>query len=108
MWSDIVSALKERDFQQLNEILANVEVLTLLKNPFVIATMVITCIIFLIRGMERALVTFLSIPAFLVLFQNTVQGYSALDFDAERLLVFVGGFVAIAAVNIYVYFVRGK
>ena len=108
MWSDIVSALKEGDFQQFNEIITNVDVLTLLKNPFVIAIIVISCIVFLIRGMEKALVSFLSIPAFLVLFQNTVQGYSALDFDAEKLLIFVGGFVAIAAVNIYVYFVRGK
>jgi hypothetical protein len=29
-----------------------------------------------------------------------------LDFDAEKLLIFCGGFIVIAAVNIYVYFVR--
>jgi hypothetical protein len=51
---------------------------------------------------------FLSAPAFLVLFQHTVEGTDALDFEAEKLLIFCGGFIAIAAVNIYVFFVRHK
>jgi len=108
MWSDIISALKDLDFQRLNEILTGIDMLTLLKNPYVIAFMVICCLVFIVKGMERTLVTFLSVPAFLVLFQHTVEGTNALDFDAEKLLVFCGGFIAIAAVNIYFYFVRGK
>ena len=36
------------------------------------------------------------------------EGTDALDFDAEKLLIFCGGFIAIAAVNIYVFFVRHK
>ena len=106
MWSDIVSALKAADFQRLNGIISGIDVLTILKNPWVIAFMVIACLVFVIRGMEKALVTFLTIPAFLVLFQKTVQGTNALDIDAGKLLTFVGGFVAIAAVNIYFHFVR--
>ena len=108
MLSDIISALKELDFQRLNEILTGIDMLTLLQNPYVIAFMVICCIIFIIRGMERALITFLSAPAFIVLFQKTVEGTNALDFEAEKLLIFCGGFIAIAALNIYFYFVRGK
>ena len=108
MLSDIISAIKDLDFHGLNEILASIDMLTVLKNPWFIGFMVICCLIFFIRGMEKALVTFLSAPALLLLFQKTVEGTDALDFDAEKLLIFCGGFVALAAVNIYVFFVRGK
>jgi hypothetical protein len=106
VWSDFVSALRSLDFKQMNEILSGIDVLTILKNPWVIAFMVIACIVFLIRGMERALVGFLSIPAALVLFQKTVQGKNALDFDAQKLMIFVIGFVVIAAVNVYFWVIR--
>jgi hypothetical protein len=108
MLSDIITALKELNFQRLNEILTGIDMLTLLQNPYVIAFMVICCIIFIIKGMERALITFLSAPAFVVLFQKTVEGTNALDFEADKLLIFCGGFIVIAALNIYFYFVRGK
>jgi len=106
MLGDIISAIKELDFHGLNEILVEIDMLVLLKNPYVILFMVCCCIIFIIRGMEKAFVVFLSAPAFLVLFQKTIEGTNALDFDAEKLLIFCGGFIAIAAVNIYVFFVR--
>lgn len=108
MLSDILSAIKDLDFHGLNEILTNIDMLTLLKNPWFIGFMVICSLIFIIRGMEKALVTFLSAPALLLLFQKTVEGTDAFDFNAEKLLIFCGGFVALAAVNIYVFFVRGK
>ena len=108
MLSDIISAIKDLDFIRLNDILSSIDMLTLLKNPYFIGFMVICSLIFIIRGMEKAFVTFLSAPAFLLLFQLTVEGTSALDFEADKLLIFCGGFIAIAAVNIYVYFVRGS
>ena len=108
MLSDVISAIRNLDFLELNEILAGVDMLTLLQNPWIIGFMVICSLIFIIRGMEKALVIFLSTPALLLLFQMTVEGTSALDFNAEKLLIFCGGFVALAAVNIYVFFVRGK
>lgn len=108
MLSDILSAIKDLDFHGLNEILTNIDMLTVLKNPWFIGFMVICSLIFIIRGMEKALVTFLSAPALLLLFQKTVEGTDAFDFNAEKLLIFCGGFVALAAVNIYVFFVRGK
>ena len=108
MLSDIISAVKNLDFRELNEILADIDMLTLLQNPWIIGFMVICSLIFIIRGMDKALVIFLSTPALLLLFQMTVEGTSALDFNAEKLLIFCGGFVALAAVNIYVFFVRGK
>jgi hypothetical protein len=106
MFSDILEAIKDLDFARLNEIIANIDALELVQNPYVIAFMVICCIIFVVRGMEKALVTFLSAPAFLILFQQTVSGTSALDFQSKKLLMFVGGFLALAAINIYFYFVR--
>lgn len=108
MLSEIIAAIKDLDFKGLNEILANLDMLETLQNPWVIGFMVVCSLIFIIRGMEKALVTFLSAPALLVLFQLTVEGTDALDFNAQKLLIFCGGFVAIAAVNVYVYFVRGK
>jgi hypothetical protein len=106
MWSDIIARLRKFHFKELNKILEGIDVLTLLKNPWIIAFMVIVCIIFIIRGMEKALVSFLSVPVLLVLFQKTVQDYDALNFSAERLLVFCGGFIVLAGVNIYFHFVR--
>lgn len=108
MLSDILTAIKNLDFHGLNEILANLDMLETLQDPWVIGFMVVCSLIFIIRGMEKALVTFLSAPAILLLFQLTVEGTDALDFNAEKLLIFCGGFVVIAAVNIYVFFVRGK
>ena len=108
MFSDIMSAIKDLDFRGLNEILADVDMLTLLQNPYIIGFMVICSLVFIIRGMEKALVVFLSTPALILLFQLTVEGTNALDFNAQKLLIFCGGFVVLAAVNIYVFFVRGK
>ena len=108
MLAEIVSAIMDLDFLRLNDILTDIHMLEVLKDPYFIGFMVVCCIIFIIRGMEKALVMFLSAPAFLVLFQQTIEGTDALDFDAEKLLLFCGGFIAIAAVNIYVFFVRHK
>jgi hypothetical protein len=108
MLYEIISAIKDLDFLKLNEILTNIDMLEVLKDPYYIGFTVVCCLIFIIRGMEKALVMFLSAPAFLVLFQHTIEGTDALDFDAEKLLMFCGGFIAIAAVNIYVFFVRHK
>ena len=108
MLSGIISAIMDLDFLRLNEILANIDMLEVLQDPYFIGFMVVCCLIFIIRGMEKALVMFLSAPAFLVLFQYTIEGTDALDFDARQLLIFCGGFIAIAAVNIYVFFVRHK
>jgi hypothetical protein len=108
MWSDLFSALKAMDFKQVNKILGGLDVLTLLKNPWVIAIMVIICIVLVIRRGGKALVTFLSIPALAVLFQKTIQGahVTELEFSAQKLLIFIGGFLVIAAVNVYFHFVR--
>jgi hypothetical protein len=108
MFYEIIAAIKDLDFLKLNEILTNIDMLEVMKDPYYIGFTVVCCLIFIIRGMEKALVMFLSAPAFLVLFQHTIEGTDALDFDAEKLLIFCGGFIAIAAVNIYVFFVRNK
>jgi hypothetical protein len=108
MWKEMIAALRALDIKHFNEIVSQLDLLEVLKNPWVIVAMLIPCIVFVIRGMERALVGFISIPALIVLFQKTVEGKSMLEFDAQRLLIFVGGFLVIAAINIYFWVVRGK
>lgn len=108
MGKEMIAALRALDFKHFNEIVSRLDLLEVLKNPWVIVAMVIPCIIFAIRGMERALVGFLSVPAVIVLFQKTVEGKSMLEFDAQRLFIFVVGFLIIAGINIYFWVVRGK
>ncbi len=108
MGKEMIAALRALDFKHFNEIVARLDMLEVLKNPWVIVAMVIPCIVFAVRGMERALVGFLSVPALIVLFQKTVEGKSMLEFDAQRLFVFVVGFLVIAGINIYFWVVRGK
>lgn len=108
MWKESIAAIKALDFKHLNEILAGIDMLELLKSPYTIVAMVITCIVFVLRGMEKALVTFLSIPALLVLLQKTTQGQNAMEFEGDRLFVFVIGFFVIAGVNIYFWIVRSS
>jgi hypothetical protein len=108
MWSDLFLAIKAMNFKQVNNILSSVDVLTLLKNPWMIAVMVIICIILFIRRGEKAVITFLSFPALMVLFQKTIQGAQTVElgYGTENLLIFIGGFLVIAAMNVYFHFVR--
>ncbi len=108
MLSEFFAALKATDFKKANEILGNVDFLDLLINPWVIAFIVIVCIVLAIRRGTAAVVTFLSFPALMVLFQQTVQGSNAmeLEYGATGLLIFVGGFLAIGGINVYLHFVR--
>ena len=108
MWSDLFLAIKAVNFHQVNKILSGVDILTVLKNPWVIATMVVICIVLLIRYGKKAAITFLSFPALIVLFEKTIKGAEimALEHSGRHLLIFVGGFLLIAGINIYVHFVR--
>jgi hypothetical protein len=108
MWSEVFFALKAMDFKQANKILSGVDVLTAIKNPWVIAVMIIICIVLLIRRGDRAVVTFLSIPTFMILFQKTVQDMDVMQLEnnALDLLCFIGGFLVIAGINVYIHFVR--
>jgi hypothetical protein len=108
MWSDLFSALKGLDFAEASKILSSVDVLTALMNPWVIAVMVITSVVLLIRRGDRAVITFLSLPALMVLFQKTVQDMDAmaLEHNSRDLVVFISGFLVIAGINVYFHFVR--
>jgi hypothetical protein len=70
--------------------------------------MVIICVVLAIRRGENAVITFVSIPAILVIFQKTVQGMDVmqLEHNSQNLLLFIGGFLVIAGINLYFYFVR--
>jgi hypothetical protein len=108
MWLDLFSALKAFDFERANKILATTDVVAVLKNPWVIVSMVIICVVLAIRRGENAVITFLSIPAILVIFQKTVKGMDVmqLEHNSQSLFLFIGGFLVIAGINLYFYFVR--
>ena len=108
MLSDLFLAIKSMNFKQVNKILSSVDVLTVLKNPWIIVVMVIICIVLLVRRGEKAVITFLSFPALLVLFQKTIHGAQAaeLEYSAQNLLIFIGGFLVIAGLNVYFHLVR--
>jgi hypothetical protein len=108
MWTDLFNALKALDFQKANKILGGMDVLTVLKNPWVIAAMVLICVYLAIKRGENAVITFLSIPAVLIVFQKTVQGMDVMELEhnSQDLLIFIGGFLVIAGVNLYFHFVR--
>jgi hypothetical protein len=108
MWSDLFLALKAMNFTQVNKIVSGVDVLTVLKNPWMIVGMVIICIVLLIRSGAKAVITFLSFPALLVLCQKTVKGTEVMELasSGQNLLIFIGGFLIIAGVNVYFHFVR--
>jgi len=108
MWSDLFIALKATNFKQVNKILSSVDVLTVLMSPWIIAVMVIICIVLFIRRGEKAVITFLSFPALMVLFQKTIKGAQSVElaYSTETLLIFIGGFLVIAGLNVYFHFVR--
>ena len=108
MLSDLFIAIKAMNFKQVNKILSGVDVLTVLKNPWIIVILVIICIVLFIRRGEKAVITFLSFPALMVLFQNTIHNAQAveLEYSAQNLLIFIGGFLVIAGLNVYFHFVR--
>jgi hypothetical protein len=108
MWSELFFALKAMDFKRANKILSDVDLFSAFMNPWMIAVMVITSGILLMQRREKALVSFLSVPALMVLFQKTILGMNvmALEYGSQNLLAFVGGVLFIAGMNVYFYFVR--
>ncbi|MBW1980950.1 MAG: hypothetical protein JRJ12_06995 [Deltaproteobacteria bacterium] len=108
MWSEFILALKSHDFQAINDVISRIDYVTFFKNPWVIGIIAICCIVFLIRGMKRAIVTMLSVPVGLILYQETAQKTNVVDLEKNKLIMFVLGFVVIAAVNIYFWVVRSE
>ena len=108
MWTNLFNALKAFDFQKANKILEGMDILTVLRNPWVIVAMVAICVYLAIRRGENAVITFLSVPAVLIVFQKTVRGMDVMELEhnSQDLLIFIGGFLVIAGVNLYFHFVR--
>lgn len=108
MVSELFLALKEMNFKEVNKILSGVDVLTVLKNPWVIAVMVVICIVLFIRYGKKAVISFLSFPALIVLFEKTIKSAQVmkLEHSGQSLLIFILGFLVIAGINVYFHFVR--
>ena len=83
------------------------EISNLLTNSWLqIALIAVPCIIFLIGRRYNLIVGFLSIPACVCLLRYTTEGISVPDCYADKLPVFVGGFLFIAGINVYYHFVK--
>ena len=79
----------------------------LLTNTWVqLALIAVPCIIFLVGRRYNLLVAFLSIPACICLLKYTTEGVSVPDCYADKLPVFVGGFIVIAGFNVYYHLVK--
>ena len=105
MCTNLLSTLKE--FSMVTgDILAGIYVWPALKDPWIIVLIAITCIILIARGMDRALVSLIPILALLVLFQNTTQSFSVPGCYTQELPIFIGGCLAIAATNLYMFLLR--
>jgi hypothetical protein len=90
-----------------NNLLSNIDWWSLLQNPwFIVLMIIISVLIFLVRGIDRVLVTFLSIPTLIVLVQKTAQNIAFPDCYTDKLPIFIGGTLAIAAINVYFHLVR--
>jgi hypothetical protein len=83
------------------------ETCNLLTNSWLqIALIAVPCIIFLIGRRYNLLVAFLSIPACVCLLRYTTEGVSVPACYADKLPVFVGGFLFIAGINVYYHLVK--
>jgi uncharacterized membrane protein YoaK (UPF0700 family) len=83
------------------------EVCNLLVSPWVhLALIAIPCIIFVVGRRYNMLVAFLSIPACVCILRYTTENISVPDCYAEKLPVFVGGFLVIGALNVYYHVVK--
>jgi hypothetical protein len=83
------------------------ETCNLLTNSWLqIALIAVPCIIFLIGRRYNLLVAFLSIPACVCLLRYTTEGVSVPACYADKLPVFVGGFLFIAGINVYYQLVK--
>ena len=105
MCLNIVSTVKEFSIVT-GDFLSGLYVWPALKNPWIIVLIAVACIVMLARGMDRALVSLISILALIVLFQNTTQNFSVPSCYTQELPMFLGGCLAIAATNLYVFLLR--
>ena len=83
------------------------EICKVLTNSWVqIVFIAVPSIVFVVSRRYNTLVTFLSIPAGICILRYTTEGISVPDCYADKLPVFVAGFVVIAAVNVYYHLVK--
>ena len=83
------------------------EVCQLLVSPWVqLVLIAIPCIIFVVGRRYNMLVAFLSISACVCILRYSTENISVPDCYAEKLPVFVDGFLVIGALNVYYHVVK--
>jgi len=76
------------------------------KHPFFLLLISAIVLILVLRRMDKALVTFMSGLALVVLCQSTLTNVDIPDSYGDRLPVFVVGFLVLASLNVYYLLVR--
>jgi hypothetical protein len=76
------------------------------KHPFLLALIAAIVLILVLRRMDKALVTFMSGLALVVLCQSTLTNVDIPNSYGDRLPVFVVGFLVLASLNVYYLLVR--
>ena len=106
MGADLLSSIMVTVFgTQYGSVTA--EICNLLTNSWLqIVLIAVPCILFLIGRRYNLLVAFLSIPAGICLLKYTTEGISVPDCYADKLPIFVGGFIVIAGFNVYYHLVK--
>ena len=75
-------------------------------HPFLLVLIAAIVLILVLRRMDKALVTFMSGLALVVLCQSTLTNVEIPDGYRDRLPVFVVGFLVLASLNVYYLLVR--
>jgi hypothetical protein len=75
-------------------------------HPFFLVLIAAIVLILVVRRMDKALVTFMSGLALVVLCQSTLTNIHVPDSYGDRLPVFVVGFLVLASLNVYYLLVR--
>ena len=76
------------------------------KHPAFLVLIAAIVLILVLRRMDKALVTFMSGLALVVLCQSTLINVDIPDSYGDRLPVFVAGFLVLASLNVYYLLVR--
>jgi hypothetical protein len=75
-------------------------------HPFLLVLIAAIVLILVLRRMDKALVTFMSGLALVVLCQSTLTNVEIPDGYRDRLPVFIVGFLVLASLNVYYLLVR--
>lgn len=105
-WEGLIDFLKTYSFQKVLEMMHEFTWEEVLTNPYVWVIGLSSVGYLLLKKRVRILILLTSLGAFLYLLGITLPT-SGEDIPFEKLMIFIGGSVALAAINLYFLFMRG-